>query len=736
MGLKPGVVFSPDYVYKAVKRAYGENIFKWIAVYEHKTEKGVELLVKVEDIPIIYNIEFKGNEELSEEELRQVVGAPVNPVEFVKEQMQAVSGPGVEEKLKILKSLPVGKPLTPAQIEEMIQRIKIKYALEGYPNVKVTYKLITVKGASKLVFYIKEGSPEYVKEIDIEGLKRLDPDEIKDVMELEEPNIFLLRIHPPFSELVLKHDVENINKFLKEKGFFEGRVESYKVVKLDKEWVKVVIKIHEGPRYKISKVKLEGNTYFGYKELTGKFFNYLKHEGYYYDGELVRFLRDYILKKYKNLGLYATRVSVEKDIDPKSKTVNLIVRIKESGPVYNRWTEIKGNYETRDYVIRRELELHEGDLLTEERVKWSKIWLERLGYFSGIRIKPELLTPEYAKTKVKVRERFTGQFTVGIGYSETAGLSGFISLRKGNFLGTGDIIGVAASWGEFAKRYSFSYTRKWFLHKPQDLSFSIYSSSNDYDTYDIDRKGFSTTLTRRFWHFWRWSVGLDVESLKYSNVSPDASIYVKEMANFSSARIVRFSVERDTRNSYIFPSEGSYLGAFYRVGGLLGGDERFVKVSYQGSLYKSDPYFMGGTVFSVKGRLGFMGPWGGKDIDPIDERFFVGGANTIRGYKYGYAGPTDPNTLDPIGAEKMFVVNLEADYPIKKNFFYVAGFFDFGNGADKWGKLFSDIKAGTGFGIRFVTPMAPIRLDFAWKLKKVPGDTDSFRIHLTIGTFF
>ncbi len=709
---------------------------EFIAVYEKETPEGVSLLIKVKDLPVIYDVQFVGNEEIKDEDLRRIIGVPENPQELLEEQTSYISGPAVEEKLKIKKLVPIGRPLTPEEIEQMVKQIELYYAYKGYPDTKVSYKIVPVKGASKLVFYIKEGKERWVSDIRIEGLKNLDEDDVLDVMELQEPNWLLFRFHPPYSPELLEHDVERINELLKEKGFFEGKVVSYKAVEKEDGAVEVRIKIKEGPRYKISKVQIEGNTYFGYHELTEEFFKKLKREDYHYDRRLVEFLKNEILKKYRNLGLYFTRVLIKEDLDPKRKMVKLTVLVEESEPIYNRWTTVRGNFETRDYVIRRELEIHEGDLITEERIKWSKIWLNRLGYFAKSEVKVEPLKENYAKTDVKVIERFTGQFSVGIGYSETSGLSGFVSLRKGNFLGTGDIIGVTLSWGEYAKNYRFSYTRKWFLNQPQDLSFSIYQTKNDYDTYDVKYAGISTTLTRRFWHYWKWHIGLDLQSIDYSNVSPDASIYVKQASRFNSATIIRFGVERDTRNSYIFPSEGSYIALNERFGGLLGGDEKFAKVQFIGSVYKEDPLFETGTIFSLKGQIGAVGPWGGKDVVPIDERFFVGGDFTIRGYKYGYAGPTDPNTGDPVGADKMFVVNLEADYPIKKDFFYIAGFFDFGNGANKWSDLFKDIKAGAGFGIRFITPMAPIRLDFAWKFKKVPGDTNNFRIHLVLGSFF
>lgn len=736
LNLHKGLVYSPDYIYKAVKRAYRKGAFEYISVYRKEEKEGVKLLIKVRDLPVVYDVQFVGNEELSEEELRKAIGVLENPQEVLEEQTSYISGPAVEEKLKIKKLVPIGRPLSLEEIEQMVRRIKLRYALEGYPDVKVSYKIVPIKGASKLVFYIKEGSPQYVDEIVIKGLKRLDPDDIKDVMELEEPNIFLFRFHPPFAEEILENDIANINHFLKNKGFFEGKVEKYEIKKVGKKGVKVILYIHEGPRYKVGKVEIKGNNYFGYGELTKDFFRQLKKNDYYYNQKLVDKLRNTILDKYQNLGLFFTKVYVIPKPNVEKKVVNLLVEVKESPPTYNRWVEIKGNYETRDYVLRRELELYEGDLITKERLKWSNIWIERLGYYAGVDIKPELLTPEFAKTTVKVTERFTGQFSVGLGYSETSGLSGFVSLRKGNFLGMGDIVSVSLSWGEYAKNYSFSYTRKWFLRKPQDLTFSVYNSKRDYDTYTVEYKGISATLTRRFWHYWEWYAGLDLQSVKYSDISPDASIYVKEASRFDSARLIRFGVSRDTRDSYMFPSEGSHFGIGTKLGGLLGGDEKFVKLSLKGSYYLRDPYFDSGTIFSVRGQVGMVKAWGGLGITPIDERFFVGGDYTIRGYRYGYAGPIDPQTEDPVGADRMWTLSVEADYPVKRKFFYVGAFLDMGNGANSWGDLVKDVKAGAGFGIRFVTPMAPIKLDFAWKLKKVKGDTNRFRIHLVIGSFF
>jgi outer membrane protein insertion porin family len=302
-------------------------------------------------------------------------------------------------------------------------------------------------------------------------------------------------------------------------------------------------------------------------------------------------------------------------------------------------------------------------------------------------------------------------------------------------MGTGDIASVSLSYGSQYRDNSISYTDKWFMNRPFDLTLSVFDRRIEYVTYTVERTGVSATFSREFWEYWRWSVGASFQRIRYSDIDPGASTVIKQQEGRRESRKFIFSVRRDTRDYFLFPTQGSLLEASYSVGvPVLGGTEKFHKVVLSASKYVKDTYFDTGTVFSAKGTLGFVEPYGGAQV-PLDERFFVGGDFTIRGYDYGMAGTLDVNN-QPIGSTKQLFFNFEVSYPLHR-VFYVALFFDTGLGAEDWRDFDPrNWRGGYGVGIRFVTPIAPIRIDWAFKTRKVPGDRSPSRIHFILGGFF
>jgi len=256
--------------------------------------------------------------------------------------------------------------------------------------------------------------------------------------------------------------------------------------------------------------------------------------------------------------------------------MSVTLKVYEGKPVYVRKVKIKGNYETRDYVIRRELRVQEQEIILKKGIKRSQSRILNLGYYEDVQIQPFPAGEDKWDLLVKIRERFTGQFSVGLSYNEITKLSAFVSLKKGNFLGTGDIVGLSVSYGAQYKDNSISYTDKWFLNRPVEGSYT---------------------------------------SLSYTVAVP-----------------------------------------------ILGGTEKFHKVVMTGSKFIKDTYFDTGFVFSSKVTVGFVEPYGGEEV-PLDERFFVGGDFTIRGYDYGMAGVVDQNN-DPIGSTKELILNFELNYKL------------------------------------------------------------------------
>ena len=739
INIKEGSSYSTERVREAIRNLFRIGLFKSVEVYLQDEDKNgkYELVFRVEDLPVIYKVEFVGNKKIGKDELKRVLGieTELGEVEVEETVKTFTASPAIEERLEVIRRLKLGRVLTFKEIEELRKRIEDYYRRKGFPEAKVSYEIVPKKGASKLVFKIEEGSKSYVESVEIKGNKAFSERKIKAQMKLKEKNFLLLRWEAPFSEELLKEDVERIKEFYESEGFLEVQV-NYEVVKRGAA-NKVILYIKEGPRYKLGKVETNGNKLYAYSELVEKTLEKNRRKGNYYRKEVIENLKKNIYDKYAEIGYLNARIEEKESVDTEKKVVNLTLNIVEGSPVYVDKIEIKGNYETRDYVIRREIRAQEHELASKKDIERSRTRIMNLGYYEDVIIQP--IPKDFTKWDLltNVRERFTGQFSVGLSYNEVTGLSGFVGIRKGNFMGTGDIAELNVSYGSQYRNNSLSYTHKWFLKRPLDLDTSIFDRRIEYDTYTITRTGISLALSKEFWEYWRFSVGTSLQKVKYSDISENASILVKEQAGRRDLRKFFVSVRRDTRDWYLLPSKGSLFTTTASTGlGILGGTEKFYKLELEGAKYFSDTYFETGFILSLRGELGFAEGLGGKRV-PLDERFFVGGDFSIRGYKYGYAGPLDPNTKDPIGAKKKFVTSVEALYPLYKRTLYFSTFFDYGLGADDWSDFkLKNFRGGYGVGLRFITPIAPIRLDWAFKTKKVPGDTNRSRVHFVLGFFF
>ncbi len=733
--IKEGISYDPFAVREDIRRLYRTGFFERVEVYEEKVGDKVFLTYKVKDLPVIYKIELKGNKKIKTDELERKLGieTEIGKIDVEELARQYTSSPAIEEKVEVQRKLKLGRVLSQEEMETIKNRIVQAYEKEGYVKVQVSYELVPKKGASKLVYNIVEGEPEYVKSIELKGNKSFKKKKLLDLMETKPPSLLAFRLKPPFSEEVLKEDIKKVEEFYKSEGFLEAEI-SYRVEK-DQNKYRLFIEVKEGPRYKLKALNLEGNTYFSSGELTGNFLR--KNKGRFYREEAIRNIIKNIREKYTQIGFLNVFVDRQEKIDKQNKEVELMLKVFEGEPFYVGRIDVKGNYETRDYVIRREMRVQEGDLLNQRELTRSRTRIFNLGYYQDVSIEPSLSEENKLNLETKITERFTGQFSVGLGYNEVTKVSGFISLRKGNFLGTGDIIGISASYGSNLKDNSLSYTKKWFLNLPIDVTASVYDRRVDYSTYTVERRGLDFVASKELSEFWRVSGGISLQNVKYSDISPSASSLVLQEVGERQSRKLILSVSRDTRDNYLFPTEGSLTELGYSVTvPVLGGTEKFNRINLSYQTFLKDDFFDTDVVLAFRSVFGMVEPYGGKTV-PLDERFFVGGDFTVRGYRYGYAGPLDPNTLDPIGAKRQVLFTLEANYPLYERIFYGAVFYDVGLGFNQTTELkIQNLRGGYGAGLRFITPVAPIKLDLAFKTKRVPGDTSRSRIHFVLGFFF
>jgi outer membrane protein insertion porin family len=290
---------------------------------------------------------------------------------------------------------------------------------------------------------------------------------------------------------------------------------------------------------------------------------------------------------------------------------------------------------------------------------------------------------------------------------------------------------VRFSLGEWTRELRLSFTDPYFLGYPYAAGFDLYDYRRDWTTYSYSILGgdvrFGKELTERI----RADMMYKLEKINVYNITPDASYFIQAQAGKKITSALSLSLSMDDRDDYFAPTSGARHSLFIQdAGGIFGGDNYFVKVMGETSWFFPMPL---STVLNLRGKLGFIEPYGGTTA-PIYEKFFVGGIYTVRGFEYGRAGPKDVND-EPLGALKMAVFNSELIFPLAREIgLRGALFWDIGKGFDKVSDL-TPLRTGAGIGIRWFSPFGPIHIDLGFNLNRQAGEKRQV-IDFTAGTTF
>ncbi len=711
---KPGKIFSEKLIAKDIKTLFKLGYFENISVDVKEGKKGVILRYFVKEKPIITDVVFKGNKSLSSKKLKEELG-------LINEE---------EEETKLQ------EPLSYKYLDTLKKKIQEIYERKGYPGTQVYYTIERISPTRAIAtFVIDEGKKANVCNIEIKGNKEVSSGDIKDVLATKEKSILHLRFSAPLSAENLKQDVENIKKLYYREGFLDVEVGDPEVVE-EKGCYKVIYTIKsEGKRYKFGKILFKGNNLFSSKELLrlskgirpGKTFNQ----------ELVDKLVKKIIRKYGELGYIFANVDPEIKIHPETHTADVTFHIYEGKRAYVRWINITGNVATRDRTIRRELDLYETGIFNTVRLERSVRRLFNTGYFENVDVKPKIVEGNKVDVNVDVKERLTGMFSVGAGYSSVSKLVAMVSLSKGNLFGTGDSGAISFQGGSRVFYFDLTYNHRWWLDKPQTLSLGLYNRRNEYFTYTSHRIGLSTMVTRRIWEDWKIGLGYLIERDKITDISDDAPDIVKDEEGTTTIGMVTGFISRDLRDNRFLPHKGDYFSITTQIAGnFVGGDEDFYKVigeyAYYFNLNDLPIDIELPFVASAHTKIGYADAFGSTSKLPIDYRFYVGGDTTVRGFSWGEAGPQDENG-DPEGANRELIFNFELGYDVTRMLRLIT-FVDVGGG---WWNEFKigDMRKSAGIGLRVMTPMGPIRLDLGWKLDRRSGESSS-EWHFGMGSYF
>ncbi len=705
---RPGVTLDYEKLDKDLRDIYRMGYFSDVKVEVKDGKKGKIVIFIVKEKPIIAKIVFEGNKKFKENKLKKEIG------------------------IKLYSMLDYNA------LRQSVNKLKEFYASHGYYRAEIKYEIIPMPNNQVEVKYkIKEGKKIYIKKIIIIGNKKIKDKELKKVMITKEKGIISWFKGTAYLDRKrLEYDVHKISVYYHNHGFIDAKVAEPEV-RYDEKLGGFVVtfRVYEGPQYHMNRISVSGDLIRPADEIM-KLIEIKK--GDIYNRKQIKKDIEAIKKLYSNEGYaYAEIIPLSRK-DRKRHLVDLIFEIHKGPKVIVERINIEGNLITRDKVIRRELKLVEGDYFSGKKLQDSIDNLNRLGFFKDVKIeKRRGSAPDKMILDVKVKEEPTGSLAFGAGFSTQEKLMGSISLSRNNFRGLGERIAVNLRFGGISSLFDIDYFKPWMYDRPISGDFRVFRWRRDFDDFSRKSVGGSISLgfpLKRIDEFTRAWIEYDFDSSKIYDIDPFSAWVIRAMEGSFTTSGIMLGISRLSVNSVRYPTRGSYNRfSFGYVGGILGGDTAYNKYLAESTWYFK---FRWDTVLMLRGRWGRLQRRSG-GILPVYEKFFIGGIDTVRGFNYEEISPRDPVTYEKIGGNKMMIYNVEYRVPFTKDKSFIGlVFFDTGNvwSADE-NYSFTDMRRSIGFGIRWFSPMGPIRIEWGYALNKKPYETGS-KLHFSMGSKF
>ena len=709
--LKVDDPYTGEAIRAQIRLIYEMGFFEDVRIETDPVVGGVAVVFVVREKPFITEIVFDGNENLSEDKLKEKM--TIRSQSFLDQQ----------------------------QAKESAERIRLAYQEDGYYNAEVIPIILALEEDRKrLTFFIKEGERARIKTVTFEGMQVITRKEVFKVIATREwvplYGIFLGSIPSIFTDAGiikregLPNDVERIKEVYLNKGYLNIQV-GLPVVELteDKKWFTVTFPIVEGEPYTVGEVGFRGNTIFeeaelrtGMKITPGEIFQRAKIRE-----ELTRLTELYGAKGYA-----FTDVNPLVTPDAQTKTAALIFHIKEGDLIRIRQIHITGNDKTRDNVIRRELRVNEQEVTDTVAMKRSYERLTNLNYFETVEILPKQVESDKVDLDVKVKEKPTGSFSVGGGFSTLDRLVAIADITEGNLGGRGQVVRVRGQLGQRRSIGLLSFRDPYLYDSLTSVQGDLYRTITNYTTYAEDKSGASVSFGRWFSEYTSGNFSLVGEILKLSNAQADAPQFVLDQIGTQSTTGFRSALSRDARDYYLDPRTGTRSAVHLDFGTpTLGGTNNFYKFNVDAIKYT--PLFWN-TRHSIRGRFGIAEGLEGKPV-PLTERFYVGGINTMRGFVFGRAGPvTSSGSL--LGADRQIIFNNDFIFPISTEA-KLNGvlFFDYGKGFVEGEKFSTKLRQAAGIEARWISPFGPLRVAYGINLDPNPLERKGV-FEFSVGSLF
>ena len=711
---RQGDPIDPAALDRELKRIWDLGYFDDIVLELEQTPSGINLVYNVTEKPRLSRIMVEGNSELSTSDIRGVMST--NPGNVLNDKTLFVDKQAVYEA----------------------------YRKKGYYLASIGHRVDTDPdtGASTLVITVSEGKRLYITKINITGNKEVSARKIKGEMALSTRWMFsFITGSGVLKEELLERDGSAISQYYMTLGYLDAVVGTPQV-EYKEDGIEINVQVSEGKRYKVSGISFSGEL-IDSDEVLSEWteLQKLAKKKQYFDITVMQNDMDALKAFYADYGYAFAEVAPRqrKDkSDPERPTVFVTYNIAKNQKVYVRNIIIEGNVQTRDNVILREMRLVDGDQFSGSKLKRSMRRLNSLGYFESAESEmvPTASDSE-VDLKVKLAERSTGALMGGVGYSTYSKFGVTASIQETNLWGKGYNLGLYTLFSGMRNSYNLNFTNPRVNDTELSLGIDAYRWEDDYTDYDRDTNGGGIRVGYPLGEYTGFMVGYRAEFYKLYNFDDSASRILRQYEGDRVASIATFRITRDTTDRSR-PTDGTMMQFTTEYGGgLLGGDDSFVKLIGEVNLYKQ---ISEASVAHLRVKGGTMLENDNDKKPPVFERFWMGGMDSVRGYKARDIVPRDPQYFDRIGGTRMAFLNLEYIYQISSEIgLNLVPFFDMGFNIDHEQDydIWDDMKKSVGVEVRWRSPMGDLRFCYGYPLDKGWGDKDlNGRFEFSIGKFF
>ena len=718
MPLRVGDDYNDEKGAAAIRSLFALGLFKDIRLEAN----GNVLVVVVEERPTIAEVNFAGTKEFDKDTLTK-----------------AMRDVGLAD----------GRPFDKALADRAEQELKRQYINRSLYGAEVVTTVTPIeRNRVNLTFTVSEGDPAKINEIHIVGNKAFKESTLKDLFDQDTGNwMSWYTKSDRYARNKLNADLEALRSYYLQRGYLEFRVESTQVaISPDKQSIGLTVNVHEGDQYVVSGVKLDGN----FLDRDDEFKSLVKikpGEPYNADqvAETIKAFTDY----YSNFGFAFAKVEAVPEIDRANNRVNIVLQAQPSRRAYIRRISVSGNNKTRDEVIRREFRQFEASWYDGQKIKLSRDRVDRLGFFTQVEIETQEVpgSPDQVDLMINVVEKPTGSIQLGAGFSSAEKVSLSFGIKQENVFGSGNYLGLDVNTSKYNRTMVVSTTNPYFtdtgISRTYDLYYRTTRPYYDDAAYKIITKGASVRFGVPFSEVDTIFFGAGVEGNEIRPGSYMPGIYSEYCGGTTASNTgcsktgipLTLGWSRDNRDSALAPNAGRYQRLNLEASFMS--DMRYMKANYQVQQYI--PLNKKYTI-ALNGELGWGKGIGGNPY-PIFKNFYSGGLGSVRGFEQGSLGRRDTvNTNLALGGTRKLTLNGEFMVPFpgagNDRTLRLFTFVDVGNvWAEGESMELNSLRASTGIGISWISPLGPLRLAYAQPIRKESGDRIQ-KLQFQIGTSF